>query len=598
MSSDDDDDDDDEAMEAALFAEMEQAAASPHKRPRTTGSVGSQAQIKVAPGVTRRDQEVASTSDVAEASASAAGWIVAQGNETDNSEYDDGDGDEAAGYMWGMNIVTGQTLEQDKAQRQGHGERASQKEKPLVELRYGTYQGLQLSAAEVRRIKAEEGEAMLTRRKLVSTSACTCQRSRLPQPFAASFICHAHGGPSLPPPHPQGLVLDLDHTLLNSAMFGELDEGMQLACDAWARKERGLPPRPDPAEADSAGGSDANEAAAASSSSGGNDASASNGGNDNGGDGGPTALLYHLPHIGMWTKLRPHVREFLAGASKLFEMHVYTMGARAYAAEMVHLLDPTGSLGLHRDRVICKDDADRAHKDLDVMLGSENTAIIIDDTAAVWRQAGQLLVPRRYHFFPSSAARDGNLPPGHQAHLVAGRDEDGVGGQLHALLQALERIHAHYFARLDAQRGSASGSSAALGPSKPPHIADSVRAVRRGVLHGVTLVFSRVIPLKQDPKSHRAHRLACELGAAVVSNVGPHVTHVVAGADGTDKVRWARQQAKVHAVSVVWLDSCNFLWRRAEESAMPIEDGLAGSDADQASKLQEQKGTLAPPSLQ
>ena len=48
----------------------------------------------------------------------------------------------------------------------------------MVELRYGSYRGLQLSAAEVRRIKAEECRALLARRKL-------------------------------------SLVLDLDHTLLN-----------------------------------------------------------------------------------------------------------------------------------------------------------------------------------------------------------------------------------------------------------------------------------------------------------------------------------------------------------------------------------------------
>ena len=34
----------------------------------------------------------------------------------------------------------------------------------------------------------------------------------------------------------------------------------------------------------------------------------------------------------MWTKLRPGIRAFLAGAAELFELYVYTMGAKAYAA--------------------------------------------------------------------------------------------------------------------------------------------------------------------------------------------------------------------------------------------------------------------------
>jgi TFIIF-interacting CTD phosphatase-like protein len=94
-----------------------------------------------------------------------------------------------------------------------------------------------------------------------------------------------------------------------------------------------------------------------------------------------------------------HVREFLRGVCSLFELHVYTMGARAYAAEMVGLLDPSGEFGLKgADRVIGKEDSTATHtKDLDVILGSERTTLVIDDSAAVWPQhAAQLLIPRRW----------------------------------------------------------------------------------------------------------------------------------------------------------------------------------------------------------
>lgn len=42
--------------------------------------------------------------------------------------------------------------------------------------------------------------------------------------------------------------------------------------------------------------------------------------------------IYCLPQMRMWTKLRPGVREFLARAHDLFELHIYTMGDRDYAA--------------------------------------------------------------------------------------------------------------------------------------------------------------------------------------------------------------------------------------------------------------------------
>ncbi len=51
-------------------------------------------------------------------------------------------------------------------------------------------------------------------------------------------------------------------------------------------------------------------------------------------------LLYKLPHMLMWTKLRPGIRDFLVQTHKLFELHIYTHGDQDYAAEMAKLLDP------------------------------------------------------------------------------------------------------------------------------------------------------------------------------------------------------------------------------------------------------------------
>ena len=42
----------------------------------------------------------------------------------------------------------------------------------------------------------------------------------------------------------------------------------------------------------------------------------------------------------MWTKLRPFARGFLAAVRELAEMHIYTHGDAEYAALMAGLLDP------------------------------------------------------------------------------------------------------------------------------------------------------------------------------------------------------------------------------------------------------------------
>lgn len=58
--------------------------------------------------------------------------------------------------------------------------------------------------------------------------------------------------------------------------------------------------------------------------------------------------LYHLADKGLWTKLRPGVESFLAKVSQLYELHIYTMGDKGYAGLMAHLLDPEHKLFVGR----------------------------------------------------------------------------------------------------------------------------------------------------------------------------------------------------------------------------------------------------------
>ncbi|KAM7266372.1 hypothetical protein ACFE04_004269 [Oxalis oulophora] len=89
--------------------------------------------------------------------------------------------------------------------------------------------------------------------------------------------------------------------------------------------------------------------------------------------------LFMLDYMRMMTKLRPFVHQFLREASELFQMYIYTMGDRAYAAEMAKLLDPKREY--FSGRVISRDDGTlRNEKGLDIVLGHESGVIILDDT--------------------------------------------------------------------------------------------------------------------------------------------------------------------------------------------------------------------------
>ena len=120
------------------------------------------------------------------ASAASGGTSVAP---TPAGEAGDGGDDDAPGYMWGMNIVTGKTRAEEEAEDATNGsvskaaasrddDDSERKKQKMVVLRYGSYAGMQLSVAEVRRIKAEECHTLLARRKLVRARSHAVMRAR------------------------------------------------------------------------------------------------------------------------------------------------------------------------------------------------------------------------------------------------------------------------------------------------------------------------------------------------------------------------------------------------------------------------------------
>lgn len=54
-----------------------------------------------------------------------------------------------------------------------------------------------------------------------------------------------------------------------------------------------------------------------------------------------------------WT--RPGLTEFLKAVAEMYEMHVYTMGTRAYASEVCKVIDPKGDL--FRGRILSRDES-------------------------------------------------------------------------------------------------------------------------------------------------------------------------------------------------------------------------------------------------
>lgn len=311
------------------------------------------------------------------------------------------------------------------------------------------------------------------------------------------------------------LVLDLDHTLLNSAKFSEVDPVHNEILRKKEEQDREKAHR----------------------------------------------NLFCFPHMQMWTKLRPGIWNFLEKACKLFELHLYTMGNKLYATEMAKVLDPKGVL--FSGRVMSRGDDgdpidgdDRAPKikDLEGVLGMESAVVIIDDSVKVWpHNKLNLIVVERYIYFPCSRRQFGLPGP---SLLEIDHDERAEDGTLAACLSVIERLHRSFFSheRLD-----------------DVDVRNILAFEQRKILAGCKIVFSRVFPVGEvNPHLHPLWQTAEQFGAICTNQIDEQVTHVVANSLGTDKVNWALAKGRF-VVHPGWVEASALLYRRANEADFAIK---------------------------
>ncbi|KAI4386348.1 hypothetical protein MLD38_004286 [Melastoma candidum] len=311
------------------------------------------------------------------------------------------------------------------------------------------------------------------------------------------------------------LVLDLDHTLLNSAKFVEVD----MVHEELLRKKEEIDREK------------------------------------------PLRHLFRFNHMEMWTKLRPGIWTFLEKASKLYELHLYTMGNKMYATEMAKVLDPKGVL--FAGRVISRGDdngtvdGDERYpksKDLEGVLGMESAVVIIDDSVRVWpHNKLNLIMVERYTYFPCSRRQFGLLGP---SLLEIDHDERPEDGTLASALAVIERIHENFFTHKSLDEAD---------------VRNILAEEQRKILGGCRVVFSRIFPVGEaNPHLHPLWQTAEQFGAVCTNQIDEQVTHVVANAPGTDKVNWAVANGKF-VVHPAWVEASALLYRRANEQDFAIK---------------------------
>ncbi|KAJ9144703.1 FCP1-like phosphatase [Pleurostoma richardsiae] len=134
-------------------------------------------------------------------------------------------------------------------------------------------------------------------------------------------------------------------------------------------------------------------------------------------DDGPRGLVSSCWY---YIKLRPGLIDFLDRISEMYELHVYTMGTRAYAQNIAKLVDPQQKL--FGNRVISRDEnGNMTAKSLQRLFPvSTNMVVIIDDRADVWpRNRPNLIKVTPYDFFKGVGDINSSFLPKREGLLTA-----------------------------------------------------------------------------------------------------------------------------------------------------------------------------------
>ncbi|KAK0736693.1 hypothetical protein B0T21DRAFT_411842 [Apiosordaria backusii] len=141
-------------------------------------------------------------------------------------------------------------------------------------------------------------------------------------------------------------------------------------------------------------------------------------------DDGPHALVRKCWY---YIKMRPGLEGFLRRISTMYELHVYTMGTRAYAQNVARVVDPEKKL--FGNRVISRDENGNMYsKSLQRLFPvSTNMVVIIDDRSDVWpHNRPNLIKVTPYEFFKGIGDINASFLPKRQDLLTSAPSTNGV----------------------------------------------------------------------------------------------------------------------------------------------------------------------------
>ncbi|KAJ8101493.1 HAD-like domain-containing protein [Lipomyces tetrasporus] len=305
---------------------------------------------------------------------------------------------------------------------------------------------------------------------------------------------------------------------------------------------------------------------------------------------------------GYWyyVKVRPGLPDFLERISHIYELHIYTMATKSYAAAISKIIDPDGKY--FGDRVLTRDESGNLEqKNLQRLFPVDTSLVtIIDDRGDVWKWSSNLIKVIPYEFFVGIGdINSGFLPKaqdvkatgstsGGTLTVTADADTDTLSEsgdpsgadndkELDSLEPVLVRVHTEYYKAYDEVKAKEKPVNKRKRTRSDhwreglPDIKVIMPEMKMNVLNGTVILFSGTIPLGANIDTVDVVIWARSFGATIVKEFSTDITHLVAERVGTKKVQQAARHSYIKIVSPAWLYKCLSAWTKVPENDYILE---------------------------
>jgi len=303
--------------------------------------------------------------------------------------------------------------------------------------------------------------------------------------------------------------------------------------------------------------------------------------------------------------------KFLEKISKIFDIHVYTMGTRDYAHTIIQLIVNRlmNGVSVFNGKILTRSDTGKDLKNLSFILPrQEYLTLILDDSPDIWHQDKNQVIPiYPYKFFKTlnsdSAApllttnEEDNVENIDPWSFTPHHDEDFTilnnnnsqnnntnsntnnnnnnnptqvvhkgpfiicspqDNHLRSMYNVLASVHQHFFNNFNS-------TTTTTTLSRTINIKYNLKWRRDKVLCGIHLLFSGVFPLGTNPREQTLWKHTEYYGATCYENWHDNITHLVAARAGTDKVLEAERRGNIFVVTPNWLYDSLAHWIRLPE---------------------------------